>query len=253
MSIPIVFENVRLSAIMKNDTPNLDENNQHTRLRAAREKLRISASEAARSMGMNISTYTHHENGTRTYGEAEARKYARRLKTTPEYLLLGITGGSPKGIVKEIDSRAGAGGGGLVDLVNVTDQNGNTVSAEVIKDHWQIPESFLRGELRMEANRALIIEVSGDSGYDPSNPNAPGSLMPGDRVIVDARDTKPSPPGPFLVYDGVGFVVKLCEPIFGSDPPRVRLSSRNPTYEPYDVSAEEGHIVGRVRGRITAM
>src|SRR5690606_37821454 len=151
------------------------------------------------------------------------------------------------------DSRAGAGGGGLVDLVNVTDQNGNTVSAEVIKDHWQIPESFLRGELRMEANRALIIEVSGDSGYDPSNPNAPGSLMPGDRVIVDARDTKPSPPGPFLVYDGVGFVVKLCEPIFGSDPPRVRLSSRNPTYEPYDVSAEEGHIVGRVRGRITAM
>jgi DNA-binding XRE family transcriptional regulator len=59
---------MRRSATMKNDAPNPDENNQHTRLRAAREKLRISASEAARSMGMNISTYTHHENGTRTYG-----------------------------------------------------------------------------------------------------------------------------------------------------------------------------------------
>lgn len=159
-----------------------------------------------------------------------------------------------KDTVKELDARAGAGGGGIVDLINVEDEGGNQISAEVVKDYWRIPENYLRGELRMEASKALIIEVTGDSGYDPTNPYAPGSIFPGDRVIVDARDTRPSPPGPFLVYDGTGLVVKLCEPVHGSEPPTIRLLSRNPTYTPYTIGLDQGHvIVGRVRGRISAM
>lgn len=159
-----------------------------------------------------------------------------------------------KDTVLELDAKAGAGGGGFVDLINVTDSVGNQISAEVVKDYWRIPESYLRGELRLEASKALIIEVTGDSGYDPNNPHAPGSIFPGDRVIVDARDTRPTPPGPFLVYDGTGLVVKLCEPVHGSDPPRIRLLSRNPTYTAYNIALDEGHlIVGRVRGRISAM
>ncbi len=156
--------------------------------------------------------------------------------------------------VRELDARAGAGGPGVVDLINVTDDGGNQISAEVVKDYWRIPEAYLRGELRIDAAKALIIEVTGDSGYDPANPHAPGSIFPGDRVIVDARDTKPSPPGPFLVYDGTGFVVKLCEPVQRTDPPAVRLLSRNPIYSPYTITMDDGHlIVGRVRGRISAM
>lgn len=159
-----------------------------------------------------------------------------------------------KDTVRELDSKAGAGGGGIVDLINVTDEDGNQISGEVVKDYWRIPESYLRGELRLEASKALIIEVTGDSGYDPANPHAPGSIFPGDRVIVDARDTRPSPPGPFLVYDGTGLVVKLCEPVHGSDPPTIRLLSRNPTYTPYTIALDDGHVlVGRVRGRISAM
>lgn len=156
--------------------------------------------------------------------------------------------------VRELDSRAGAGGPGTFDLINVTDEDGNQISAEVVKDHWSIPTSFLRGELRLEAAKALIIEVNGDSGYDPANPHAPGSLFPGDRVIVNALDTRPTPPGPFLVHDGEGFVVKLCEPVHGSDPPAVRLASRNPSYTPYNITLDDGHVVvGRVVGRFTRM
>lgn len=159
-----------------------------------------------------------------------------------------------KDTVKELDARAGAGGPGVIDLINVSDEQGNQISAEVVKDYWRIPEAYLRGELRLEASKAMIIEVTGDSGYDPSNPYAPGSIFPGDRVIVDGRDTRPSPPGPFLVYDGTGLVVKLCEPVHGSDPPSIRLLSRNPTYTPYTITVDEGHvIVGRVRGRISAL
>lgn len=174
--------------------------------------------------------------------------------SVPEYVTASPVSANDNDEVRELDARAGAGGGGTFDLINVTDDDGNQISAEVVKDHWQIPSSFLRGELRLEANKAVMIEVTGDSGYDPSNPNAPGSVFPGDRVIVDARDTRPTPPGPFLVYDGTGFVVKLCEPIFGSDPPSIRLASRNPLYTPYNITLDEGHvIVGRVVGRFTRM
>jgi hypothetical protein len=156
--------------------------------------------------------------------------------------------------VREIDAKAGAGGGGTFDLINVTDEYDNQINAEIIKDHWQIPTSFLRGELRLKADKALMIEVTGDSGYDPNNPHAPGSVFPGDRVIVDGRDTRPTPPGPFLVYDGTGFVVKLCYPVHGSDPPSIQLASRNPTYPPYSITLDDGHIiVGRVVGRFTRM
>lgn len=156
--------------------------------------------------------------------------------------------------VKELDAKAGAGGGGTFDLINVTDGYDNQISAEVVKDHWRIPTSFLRGELRLDASKAVMIEVTGDSGYDPNNPHAPGSLFPGDRVIVNAKDINPTPPGLFLVYDGYGFVVKLCYPVHGSEPPAVTLASRNPNYPPYSITLDEGHaIVGRVVGRFTKM
>ncbi|MFC5385156.1 hypothetical protein ACFPLB_04150 [Aquamicrobium segne] len=159
-----------------------------------------------------------------------------------------------KQVVRELDSKAGAGGGGVFELINTTDNGGNQISAEVIKDYWRIPSSYLRGELRLEASSAVIIEVTGDSGYDPQNPHAPGSIFPGDRVIIDIGDTKPSPPGPFLIYDGTGLVVKLCEHIHDSDPPAIRLLSRNPIYTPYTIALDDGHvIIGRVKGRISAM
>jgi hypothetical protein len=245
------------------------------RLRWARERAKFSsARSAALKMGINPSSYGAHENGQNNFREEDAKLYGKTFSVSWAWLLTGVGTAEPtkdelrqytevkrpihgisrqKGLISEIEARAGAGGGGLVDFVNVADDFGNQISAEIVRDHWQIPDSFLRGELRMEASKALIIEITGDSGYDPSDPHAPGSLMPGDRVIVDARDTKPSPPGPFLVYDGVGLVVKLCDPIHASDPPRIRLSSRNPLYPPYEVSASEGHIVGRVKGRISAM
>lgn len=248
MSIPHVLRNVTASRIM-NLEANI-ETNQHQRLREARQKIYSSAAEAARAIGVGPSTYTHHENGTRSYGELEARKYARRFKTTPEFLLLGIKAPT-KSIVREIDARAGAGGGGLPIEINQSGGDGRIVTTEAIRDIWQIPDSFLRGELHMEANTAWIVEVFGDSGYDPSDPHTPGSIMPGDRVIIDARDKSPSPPGLFAVYDGIGLVLKLVEVVPKSDPISLKLSSRNPSYSPYEVTLDEARIIGRVRGRIS--
>lgn len=248
MSTHIGYRNLRISPAMSLAEKNL-------RLKQAREAAGYKKpADAADAMGVPRPSYYHHENGTRDFSDEDAIRYAKKFKVRPEWLVFGVekeVGANT--MVGEIDTRAGAGGGGLTDLVNVTDRSGTVISAEVMRDSWYIPDSFLRGELRMDARGALIIEVSGDSGYDPAHPHAPGSIFPGDRVIVDTRDRRPSPPGPFLVFDGIGLVVKLCEPLFGSDPVRVKLSSRNPSYEPYDVVADEGHIIGRVRGRISVM
>jgi transcriptional regulator with XRE-family HTH domain len=242
------------------------------RLRYARNLAGLTQAQVAAEFEIDRVNVTQWEGDTTSPEIERLPALAAVLQTTVDWLLEGK--GTPPGNdrigqpskpksrppvrtnaeVRELDTRAGAGGPGVIDLINVTDDQGNQISTEVVKDYWRIPESYLRGELRLEASKALIIEVSGDSGYDPANPYAPGSIFPGDRVIVDARDTKPSPPGPFLVYDGTGLVVKLCEPVHGSDPPAVRLLSRNPTYTPYTITVDDGHvIVGRVRGRISAM
>lgn len=252
-----------------------------------------SATAAAAALGVKAPTYTSHENGTRDFGDAEAARYARAFNVAVAWLVFGIPaemGAGEEGLgeeraaetlptgpavqapplteqlkrsdrkkpgagrrVFELDVRAGAGSAGVEAFVENVTRNGVTVSTDVISAEWSIPADYLSGELRIGAGKAWIIEVFGDSGYEPTNPGAPGSLFPGDRVIVNTADTRPSPPGAFAVYDGVGLVIKQVEVIAGTDPVRLRLTSRNPAYEPYEVTVEEARIIGRVRGRISAL
>ena len=49
-----------------------------------------------------------------------------------------------------------------------------------------------------------------------------------------------------MLWDGSGLVVKRVEVVPHAEPPRLRLHSANPDYEPYSCLAEEAHIVGKV-------
>jgi phage repressor protein C with HTH and peptisase S24 domain len=63
------------------------------RLRSAREKHFRSARIAAKALGIAVSTYGAHERaeapGGRDYGPDEAKRYGRRFRVTPEWLLTG--------------------------------------------------------------------------------------------------------------------------------------------------------------------
>src|SRR2546429_226485 len=63
------------------------------RLRIARERHFKSARAAGKAMGIPVSTYGAHERaeapGGRDYGPDEAKRYARRFRVTPEWLLTG--------------------------------------------------------------------------------------------------------------------------------------------------------------------
>lgn len=140
--------------------------------------------------------------------------------------------------IPEIDGTLGAGLGGATDLVNVTGDDGYTISRDAVLADWSLPEPYLTTELRVRAPNARIIAVVGDS-MTPT-------LLPGDRVMVNTADRRPSPPGIFALWDGLGIVVKRVEHIPGSSPPTLRIISDNPHHAPYERTLDEAHLIGRL-------
>lgn len=145
-------------------------------------------------------------------------------------------------IIHEIDVRGGAGLGGEAPLENLTAENGSTTSSDSVKGEWTLPADYL-SEIRVNPATVRIIEVSGDSMTRADG----GGLHSGDRVMVDVSDRNPSPPGIFALWDGFGVIVKRVERIPRSDPPGFRLISDNPAHAPYELTAEEVNIIGRLK------
>ena len=134
---------------------------------------------------------------------------------------------APKGysVVPEIDVRAAAGAGAWNEEL------------EEIKEAWLFADPLIRHEFRAKPDDLRMITVDGDS-MEPL-------LSSGDRIMIDVSRNLPSPPGIFVIWDGLGLVAKRIEHVPHSDPPRLVLKSLNPEYDSYERSAEEIRIVGR--------
>ncbi len=148
------------------------------------------------------------------------------------------------GLIDEIDVTAGLGGGGL-SIVESTASNGITFHREVVRDHWQIPESILN---RYNA-RPVHIKAFPSRG-DSMAP----TIMDGDVVFVDTRHRVPSPPGIFALADEFGgVVIKRLEVISRpkDDPVVVRVSSDNPRHSDRELTLPEIEIIGMFLGRFT--
>ncbi|MFD2206608.1 XRE family transcriptional regulator [Kiloniella antarctica] len=140
--------------------------------------------------------------------------------------------------VPEIDVRAGMGGGGEASVDYWHDENGNSFPRDAVKEQWQFPTEHIRVKLSTPPEKAVIIEVEGDS-MSPT-------LHSGDHVMINTADTRPSPPGIFAINDGLGLVVKRLEFIPHSEPMTCRVSSDNKHHSEYERSAEELQVIGRV-------
>lgn len=138
--------------------------------------------------------------------------------------------------INELEVHVNAGGG-------VTDDAGGLMSAHensaVVGVHIYPADSF-REAYGVNPDRIRIIPVRGTS-MEPE-------LWPGQRVMVDIHDKTPSPPGIFVIWDGLGLVLKFVEVIPNSDPVRVRISSAHQAFAPYERNLEEAYINGRVVG-----
>jgi phage repressor protein C with HTH and peptisase S24 domain len=128
----------------------------------------------------------------------------------------------------ELDVQASAGAGSVVEYED--------------ESHlWAFPDGWIRAELNTSPGSLYIITIEGDS--------MPGILEPGDKAVVNVADRAPTPPGVFIVHDGLGLVAKRVEHLAHSDPPTVRIMSTNPAYRDYERTLEEAHILGRVVAR----
>jgi transcriptional regulator with XRE-family HTH domain len=177
------------------------------------------------------------ESGGRALSPVWAEKLGRVLAVSPEQLLFG-----PKSLhvaqsrvesrtveVVELDVRAAAGAGL---------ENGDS-PPEVAR--WAVPRVLMEGITTASPQRIRVITIYGDS-MEPT-------FAPGTRIMVDTEDRQPSPPGVFVVFDGLGLVCKRVEFLPKSDPPSVRLTSDNPRYQSYECALGDAHIQGRVIGR----
>ncbi len=219
-------------------------------LKQLRQRAGLSIREVAQALGMEHgSSYQHYEDRfKRPYLPVELV-----MKLVPLFEAGGVEAGelydlagsgaaggrplmpaAPRGDaarsirIEELDVRASAGAG----LIGENEK----VIAE-----WQVPSEVVRGYSTAPANEMRIITVMGDS-MEPT-------LQPGQRVLVDTGDRKPSPPGVFVVWDGLGLVIKRVQMVPHSEPPRVKITSDNGKYEPYERTLDEAYIQGRVIGQ----
>lgn len=116
---------------------------------------------------------------------------------------------------------------------------GAVAAEEAAVAEWAVPRAWLP-RLQGAQDECVVVEVVGDSMLP--------DFQPGDRVLVDTANRRPTPPGFFALWDGLGTVIKQVEHIPHSDPPTLRIKSRNPEYESYERLADEVQIAGRVVG-----
>jgi phage repressor protein C with HTH and peptisase S24 domain len=116
---------------------------------------------------------------------------------------------------------------------------GAVVEAEEDGRPYHFQRSWIRHKLRSTPADLRIMHVEGDSMMP--------TLHHGDIVLVDLSRRAPTPPGIFVLHDGMGLVAKRLDHIPNSEPPKVRIISDNPLYAPYEGTAEEVNIIGRIR------
>lgn len=124
--------------------------------------------------------------------------------------------------IEVLPSFAGMGGGGTGE-----GEPGRALLSR------QLIEERLRGQ----PSDFILIDVRGDSMVD-------AGYLHGDQILCDKRDKDPTQPGPFALFDGDAYVVKIIERI----PHRrgwLRVFSANPRYTPYEIAESEARLIGR--------
>ncbi len=187
----------------------------------------LSASEIARKAGLAVSTLTRPLNQPVKH-RLSATTLIKLRETFPTFPGFGSISETALGDfdrdyvrIEVLPSFAGMGGGGNGE----GDQETGMIARRIVED-----------ELRAKPSDLLLINVRGDS-MEPD-------FLHGDQILVDKRDRDPRQPGPFALWDGDGYVVKLVERI-AHKRGFYRIFSANGRYANYEVSAEDIIIMGR--------
>jgi phage repressor protein C with HTH and peptisase S24 domain len=217
------------------------------KLRARGKELGLSEAEVARRAGIEPRAYSNYVNEQREPDYDCLLRICGVIHATPNELfgideLAELSLADVHDIAKPrnlpdsyiglatLDIRPGMGGPAVVE-----DYQPETLT-------FFSPEMLLA--LRAEPADLRVLEVEG--------PSMSPVLENGDRVIVNISRRNPSQPAIFVLWDGFGLVCKWVERIANTEPPRIRITSENPRFKPYEATVGEGndeaeaYIIGRV-------
>lgn len=211
----------------------------HERLRARIRQLGMNVAEVAREAGVNRSfVYDILRGRSQVPNLDKLTRIAAVVKVDLEWLLSGkgrVEGDDPITddyhndfvAIQYASARPSMGGGSIAEDEDRTGRD------------FHFRRAWIRDSLKAAPSLLRVMTVQGDS-MTPT-------LNDGDVILVDMNQRNPIPPGVFVLHDGMGLVAKRLEHVPMSDPPRVRIISDNGRYTPYECTADEVNIIGRVR------
>jgi transcriptional regulator with XRE-family HTH domain len=109
------------------------------------------------------------------------------------------------------------------------------VTVEQAQKPYFFSREWLREQIGTKPEDLRAVFINGDSMLP--------ALQAGDMVLVDITHVAPTPPGIFLIFDGVGLVPKRLEII---SPNRVNVSSDNRQYASYEAQLSDLKILGKI-------
>jgi phage repressor protein C with HTH and peptisase S24 domain len=102
---------------------------------------------------------------------------------------------------------------------------------------WAFPSGWVQHALKSESTALRVVRVDGDA-MEPA-------FRSGDHLLIDTDRQAPSPPGVFVIYDGVGLIPRSLEFLPNSDPPIVLMRSPSGLISDLEVPLNDVRVIGR--------
>lgn len=216
------------------------------RIAYMRKRRKKSQQWLATAAGCSLGTVKKMERGERELTPTWMRKFALPLDCAPEALMGDVNDSSTtiadyvsgeefdQVKINEIELK------GAVSEKSVGENILQEGGASRVRAIFGFTAIGFRDIYGAEPTSVRIIEVRGDE--------ASPEMGPGQKVLIDTSDVTPSPPGIFIVWDGLGMVVRRIQFLAHSEPPTVRIAPINPIYLPYDRLLGQSFIQGRIVG-----
>lgn len=202
------------------------------RIREARLKMRFSQSVVANFVGMGRTAETNWEAGRASPSLQTINQLAVVLNEDPAYLAYGIRKG-PNVVNPDMDDV----GCRLVNEVVF----GESPTRQRTTNQWALPVSWLKSDLGViDPSKVIIYRI--EAAFQASR------YEHGDLVIIDQSSTRPSPPGTFLYWDGIGPAIAditvMPTPSGKSLVARLKGADGNS----FETEVDNLAIIGRIRG-----
>lgn len=117
-------------------------------------------------------------------------------------------------------------------------EDGQVVAHVDPLENFQFRKDWIRKKLGVAPDALRVLTIHGDAMVP--------SLHHGDVLLLDSAQQHPSPPGIFVLFDGVGLVTKRLELLPHADQPKLRIICDNPHYSTYETNLSDAHIMGRL-------